>query len=136
MTKSYKVLRKKMSLSAQAKADAKAKVMIREMVLQDLRQARHLSQERLAELLHTKQANISKIEHRADMYISTLRDYVEAMGGELEISVRFPDIIVKINQSSTEFFLITFLLLTFFSQSISISAFIKRGVLFFLRTAG
>jgi len=72
--------------------------MSHEMVLQDLRQARHLSQERLAELLHTKQANISKIEHRTDMYISTLRDYVEAMGGELEIIAQFADVKVKISQ--------------------------------------
>ena len=98
MAKAYKHLRGKMSSSAQAKADAKAKIMMREMVLQDLRQARHLSQERLAVLLHTKQANISKIEHRTDMYISTLRGYVEAMGGDLEITVHFPDISVKINQ--------------------------------------
>jgi transcriptional regulator with XRE-family HTH domain len=98
MSKPYKNLRSKMSLSAQAKANAKAKFMMREMALQDLRQARHLSQERLAKLLHTKQANISKIEHRTDMYISTLRDYVEAMGGKLEISARFPDVTVKINQ--------------------------------------
>ena len=98
MAKSYKNLRKKMSLSAQAKADAKSKIMMREMALYDLRQARQLSQERLAELLHTKQSNISKIEHRTDMYISTLRAYVEAMGGELEISAHFPEITVKINQ--------------------------------------
>lgn len=54
--------------------------MIRDMALNDLRQARSLSQERLAQILRTKQANISKIERRADMYISTLRDYIEAMG--------------------------------------------------------
>jgi DNA-binding XRE family transcriptional regulator len=98
MVKSYKALRSKMSPLARAKAEAKAKVMMREMVLQDLRQACHLSQERLAELLHTKQSSISKIEHRTDMYISTLRDYVEAMGGELEITAHFPDVTVKINQ--------------------------------------
>ncbi len=98
MSKPYQALRDKMSLSAQSKAEAKAKVMMREMALQDLRQARHLSQERLAELLHTKQANISKIEHHTDMYISTLRDYLEAMGGELEIVVHFADASVKISQ--------------------------------------
>lgn len=98
MAKSYNELRNKMSLSARAKSEAKAKIMIREMVLNDLRQARHLSQERLAELLHTKQANVSKIERRTDMYISTLRDYIEAMGGELSITAQFPDFTVKINQ--------------------------------------
>ncbi len=97
MAKPYQLLRNKMSSAAQAKARAKAKVMIHEMVLQDLRQARHLSQERLAELLHTKQSNISKIEHRTDMYISTLRDYIEAMGGELEITAQFADARIKIS---------------------------------------
>lgn len=98
MARSYKELRDKMSKEAQSKAEAKAKVMMREMALNDLRQARHLSQEHLAELLHTKQANISKMERRADMYISTLRNYIEAMGGELEITAHFPDTAVKINQ--------------------------------------
>ena len=97
MAKPYQLLRNKMSPAAQAKARAKAKVMSHEMVLQDLRQARHLSQERLAELLHTKQSNISKIEHRTDMYISTLRGYVEAMGGELEITGQFSDTRIKIS---------------------------------------
>jgi transcriptional regulator len=87
-----------MPLMAQKKAEAKAKAMIRDMALNDLRQARSLSQERLAQILRTKQANISKIERRADMYISTLRDYIEAMGGELEIMVHFPDTNVRINQ--------------------------------------
>jgi transcriptional regulator with XRE-family HTH domain len=96
--KSYKELRSKMSLMAQKKSEAKAKAMIRDMALNDLRQARSLSQEHLAQILRTKQANISKIERRVDMYISTLRDYIEAMGGELEITAHFPDLNVRINQ--------------------------------------
>ncbi len=60
--------------------------------------ARHFSQQRLAELLSTKQANLSRIERRADMYISTLRSYIEAMGGELDIVARFPEGEVHINQ--------------------------------------
>ncbi len=68
------------------------------MPLQDLRQAYQMSQVRLAELLSTKQANISRIERRADMYISTLRSYIEAMGGKLDIVARFPDGEVHINQ--------------------------------------
>lgn len=98
MTRSYKELRNAMSSTAQAKARLKAKGMIKEMILYELRQARHLSQEKLAELLQTKQSNISKIEHRTDMYISTLRGYIEAMGGELEIMARFPEVSIKINQ--------------------------------------
>lgn len=89
-----------MSPSAQKKAQAKTKKMLIEMPLQELRQARLLSQERLAEILVTKQANISRIERRTDMYISTLRTYIEAMGGTLDIVAKFPDGEVHVNQFS------------------------------------
>jgi len=66
------------------------------MPLAELRQARKLSQEQIASSLHVKQAAISKLERRTDMYISTLRKFVKAMGGDLEITARFPDGSVKI----------------------------------------
>ena len=72
--------------------------MLAEMPLQDLRKARSLSQEQLAKLLKIKQASVSKLERRTDMYISTLRSYLKAMGGDLEIIAHFPDGIVKIDQ--------------------------------------
>ncbi len=62
-----------------------------EMGLQELRKAMQQSQQRLAEKLHVKQAEVSKIEHRTDMYVSTLRDYIQAMGGTLEITASFPN---------------------------------------------
>ncbi len=65
-------MRKKMSPPAQKAAAAKTQRMLKEMPLQELRQAHQMSQERMAELLHTKQANVSRIERRTDMYISTL----------------------------------------------------------------
>jgi ribosome-binding protein aMBF1 (putative translation factor) len=98
MTKPFNTLRKKMSLPAQKAAAAKKKEMLKEMPLQELRQAHQMSQERLAELLLTKQANVSRIERRTDMYISTLRSYIEAMGGRLDIIAKFPDGEVYINQ--------------------------------------
>jgi transcriptional regulator with XRE-family HTH domain len=98
MAKSFKSLRDKMSASAQKAALDKTKEMLSEMPLQELRQARRLSQERIAEVLSTKQANVSRLENRADMYISTLRSYIEAMGGQLDIIARFPDGEVHINQ--------------------------------------
>ena len=98
MTKSFSTLRKKMSKSAQKVATAKTKRMLKEMPLQELRQALQLSQEYLAETLSTQQANISQIERRTDMYISTLRSYIEAMGGKLDIIARFPNGEVRINQ--------------------------------------
>jgi len=98
MAKSFKHLTQKMSVQAQAAAQAKTLQMLAEMPLQELRQARHLSQERLAEILATKQANVSRLERRTDMYISTLRSYIEAMGGQLEIIARFPEGTIRISQ--------------------------------------
>jgi transcriptional regulator len=98
MSKPFNTLRNKMSKSAQKASADKAHKMASEMPLQELRQAHQMSQERLAELLSTKQANISRIERRTDMYISTLRSYIQAMGGELDIIARFPDGEVYINQ--------------------------------------
>ncbi|MNL85181.1 hypothetical protein D3C87_2134080 [compost metagenome] len=55
-----------------------------------------MSQETLAKALHINQAAISRMERRTDMYISTLRNYIRAMGGELEIIATFPEGQVKI----------------------------------------
>src|SRR5579872_1353158 len=98
MSKPFSTLRKKMSSSAQKIAINKTQQILKEMPLQELRQAHQMSQERIAEILHTKQANVSRIERRTDMYISTLRSYIEAMGGELNIVARFPDGEVHISQ--------------------------------------
>jgi DNA-binding XRE family transcriptional regulator len=70
------------------RADA---LIAEEMTLRDLRKARDLTQERMSELLGVGQDNISRLEGRADMLLSTLRSYVAAMGGSLDLIVRFPD---------------------------------------------
>ncbi|MEK7838233.1 MAG: XRE family transcriptional regulator, partial [candidate division NC10 bacterium] len=57
-----------------------------------------LTQEHLAKVLHVNQSAISKLERRTDMYVSTLQDFVRAMGGRLEIRAVFPDGAVRINQ--------------------------------------
>ena len=62
-----------------------------EMTLQQLRQAQKRTQVELAKVLGIAQKQISKIEERTDMHISTLRRQVEAMGGTLELVARFPD---------------------------------------------
>ena len=62
-----------------------------EMTLQSLRQARKLTQEKMAELLNIRQENVSRLEKRTDLLLSTLRSYVNAMGGELRLVVEFPD---------------------------------------------
>ncbi len=98
MAKSFKKLKEKMSPESLTRANEKAQEMLDAMPLQELRQARLLSQEQLAKALHLKQPSISKLEKRTDMYISTLRSVVKAMGGDLEIVARFPDGSVRINQ--------------------------------------
>jgi len=65
--------------------------MAAELTLAELRKAFDVSQEELAEILDVKQANVSKIERREDMRLSTLVTYVRAMGGDLEIIARFPN---------------------------------------------
>jgi transcriptional regulator with XRE-family HTH domain len=98
MAKPYSTLRAKMSPEARAKAEEQTRQLLQEMPLQELRQARKMSQEQMAKNLHTKQSNVSRIEKRTDMYISTLRSVIKAMGGDLEIVARFPDGNIRINQ--------------------------------------
>ncbi len=61
------------------------------LTLAELRKARDLTQTQLAAALETTQPGVSAIERRTDLYVSTLRSYVEALGGELEIRAVFPD---------------------------------------------
>jgi transcriptional regulator with XRE-family HTH domain len=68
-----------------------ATLITQELTLKDLRKARELTQERMAQLLGVGQDNISRLEGRADMLLSTLRSYVDAMGGSLDLVVRFPN---------------------------------------------
>ena len=70
----------------------------KETILKRLRESRRISQQELAQSLNVKQATISKMERRSDMYISTIRKIIAAMGGELEIRARFPGVDVKIVQ--------------------------------------
>lgn len=100
MANKFADLRAQMSPESRARAEAKAQTMLAEMPLNELRQARGLSQKMLAEVLHVQQPSVSKLEKRTDMYISTLRSHIEAMGGELEVVARFPDGTVKISNFS------------------------------------
>lgn len=98
MAKNFKELQARMSPEARARSEAKAQKMIEGMALDELREALRLTQENLAETLHVNQAAISKVERRSDMLISTLRKFIEAMGGELEIRALLPAGTVRINQ--------------------------------------
>jgi DNA-binding transcriptional regulator YiaG len=97
MAKKFSELRAALSPKARERAASKSQTMLAEMPLHELRQARGLSQVVLAEILRVQQPSIAKLERRTDMYLSTLRSHIEAMGGELEVIARFPDGSVKIS---------------------------------------
>jgi DNA-binding XRE family transcriptional regulator len=97
MARKFEELRAKMSPERRARNAVRAREELRNMPLHQLRNAREMTQTRLAEVLEMDQGNISKLEKRTDMYLSTLRSYVEAMGGALEIRAVFPDGVVKID---------------------------------------
>ena len=67
-----------------------ARLIEDEMTLRDLRKAHELTQERMAEALQISQDVVSRIEKRSDFLLSTLRSYIEAMGGKLRLVVEFP----------------------------------------------
>jgi transcriptional regulator with XRE-family HTH domain len=98
MTKNFNVLRSRMSAKSQVKVEKKVKQYRDQMALDELRVARDLTQEHLAKLLGVKQSAISKMERRADMYVSTLESMIKAMGGSLEITAVFPEGKVPISQ--------------------------------------
>ena len=101
MAKKFRELRLRMAPERQRQAHERAERLLARMPLQELRQARALTQVALAQRLKSTQAQVSKLERRTDMYVSSLRDYVEAMGGALEIVARFPDGAVRITQFAT-----------------------------------
>ncbi len=68
-----------------------AELISEEMTLRDMRKALEMTQATVAEALGIKQVNVSQMEKRSDLLLSTLRKYVNAMGGELELVARFPD---------------------------------------------
>jgi DNA-binding XRE family transcriptional regulator len=68
------------------------------MALEELRDALRMTQQELAQTLNVDQSAVSKLEHRTDMYVSTLRRCIAAMGGQLEIRAVFPQGTVRISQ--------------------------------------
>ena len=82
----------KLSPARRAKIEARAKELIaEEMTLKEVRKALEFSQETLAEVLGWRQGDLSKFERRADAYLSTIRRYIEAMGGTLDLVATFPN---------------------------------------------
>jgi DNA-binding XRE family transcriptional regulator len=73
------------------RVDAMTRDLLAEMPLHELRRARVLTQQELAETLDVSQSAIAKLEQRADIYVSSLRSYIEAVGGRLRIVAEFPE---------------------------------------------
>jgi DNA-binding transcriptional regulator YiaG len=101
MANKFSDLQASMSPESRARSEQIYQGLLSEMPLHELRRARALSQAKIAKTLHVNQAAISKMERRTDMYISTLRDYIRAMGGELEIVAIFPEGQIKIENFAT-----------------------------------
>ena len=97
MAKKFSTLRARMSSEAQARVAARAQAMLLEMQLQDIRKSRNVTQVELAHVLNVEQAAISKLENREDMYVSTMRKYIRALGGELQLVAKFPDAEIKVH---------------------------------------
>lgn len=92
MTTTLKDKMQALSEQRRQKIEARAAELIaEEMSLRDLRQAHRLTQQRMGECLDIGQEGVSRLEKRSDLLISTLRSYVEAMGGRLQLVAEFPD---------------------------------------------
>jgi len=91
MARNFKELQAIMDPASRADNTQRVSEELRRMALEELRGARQLTQSDMAEMLDVPQSSISRIEQRADMYLSTLRNYIHAVGGELRIQAVFPD---------------------------------------------
>ena len=91
MANKFRTLKDGMSRARREKIDAMTQEMLSEVPMDSLRDALHYTQQQIAEELGVKQASVSKMERRPDHLVSTLRRFVEAMGGELELRAHFPN---------------------------------------------
>lgn len=92
MAKPFRILLEKMSPEMRERAEQRAQELLKEYkALTQLRELRGLTQVELARVLQTSQANVSKIERQTDLYLSTLKKYIQGIGGDLEIRVRMPE---------------------------------------------
>jgi predicted XRE-type DNA-binding protein len=98
MAHKFRELQMGISAERRVRVEERVREAIKEMALDELRTAREFTQAELSQVLRVDQGSISKLERRTDMYIGTLRRYIEAMGGSLQIRAVFPDGEVQINQ--------------------------------------
>ena len=98
MARKFKELEARMSSEAIRASDTIHHRLQGTMALEELREALRMTQQELAQTLRVDQSAVSKLEHRTDMYVSTLRRCIAAMGGQLEIRAIFPEGTVRISQ--------------------------------------
>lgn len=91
MAKKWDDLRDRMGAEANARVDGRVRETLASMPLSEIRKAIGLTQAQLAETLGQGQGSVSKIEHATDMYLSTLRRFIMALGGELTVTATFPN---------------------------------------------
>ena len=87
----FNELTKGFSKERRERIEAVKAALIAELPLHELRQALKITQKDLADQLNVKQPAVSKLEQRTDMYVSSLRSYIEAAGGRLRIVAEFPE---------------------------------------------
>jgi len=98
MAHKWKDIRRKLSPEQEEKTRRYVRSVVEAVSLNQLREARKLTQANLASMLGINQGSVSKMEKRTDMYVSTLRNFIEAMGGQLQIRAIFPEGEVLIEQ--------------------------------------
>lgn len=92
MAISHKEVMAGLSPEMRTRVEARTQELIEEeMTLRDLRSVQHLTQKSMAEILGVEQDSVSRMERRADMLLSTMSSYVEAMGGKLCLIAEFPN---------------------------------------------
>src|ERR1039457_224336 len=97
-TRNFRELLEAMPPDRQRGIKNRVRKSLASMPLDQLRRAQQMTQLQLAESLGVNQGEVSKMEHRRDICINTLAEYIEAMGGRLEIRAVFKDREVRITQ--------------------------------------
>jgi DNA-binding XRE family transcriptional regulator len=98
MAHKWRDIRRTLSPEQEAETRQYVNSVVQAVTLNQLREARSLTQANLASVLGVNQGSVSKMEKRTDMYVSTLRSFIQAMGGQLQIKAVFPEGEVEIEQ--------------------------------------
>ena len=98
MATKWRDIRKTLSPEAEERIRREVAAAAAVMTLYQLREARSLTQVSLAKVLDVNQGAVSRMEKRTDMYVSTLRNFIQAMGGRLQVKAIFPEGEVEIDQ--------------------------------------